>query len=145
MIKLHCDNHRVELAVNEAIARTEFSEVDDIYHSTFLLKNSVKIKSKLSLLHTSWIFNTTDFQRWQVLVVFWSLESRIKMSVRYLTCYEIIAFENVITDSKTRQETTAKVQGLLKKLNSCYFVSWNMFIFGKGGHTPFSRSTPPPF
>ena len=45
------------------------------------------------------------------------------MSVRYLTCYEIIAFENVITDSKTLQETTAKVQSLLKKLNSYYFMS----------------------
>ena len=48
MIKIHCVNHRVELAIKEAIAETEFSKVDDFYYSTtFLLKNSGKIKSEI--------------------------------------------------------------------------------------------------
>ena len=47
MIKIHCVNHRVELAIKEAIAETEFSKVDDFYYpTTFLLKNSGKIKSE---------------------------------------------------------------------------------------------------
>ena len=41
IIKIHCVNHRVELAIKEAITKTEFSKVDDFYHSTtFLLKHS---------------------------------------------------------------------------------------------------------
>ena len=32
MIKIHCVNHRVELAIKEAIAETEFSKVDDFYY-----------------------------------------------------------------------------------------------------------------
>ena len=47
LIKIHCINHCVELAIKEGIAETEFSKVDDFYYSTtFLLKNSGKIKSK---------------------------------------------------------------------------------------------------
>ena len=34
-----------------------------------------------------------------------------------------LAFENIIADPKTRQETKAKVKGLLKKLNSYRFMS----------------------
>ena len=46
MIKIHCVNHCVELAIKEAIAETEFSKVDDFYYSTtFLLKNSGKIQN----------------------------------------------------------------------------------------------------
>ena len=46
MIKIHCVNHRVELAIKEAMAETEFSKVDDFYYSiTFLLKNSGKIQN----------------------------------------------------------------------------------------------------
>ena len=45
---IHCVNHRVELPIKEALAETEFSKVDDFYYSTtFLLKNSGKIKSKI--------------------------------------------------------------------------------------------------
>ena len=145
MIKLHCDNHPIELAVNEAIAKTEFSKVDDIYYSTFLLKNSLKIKSTLSLLHTSWIFNTTDFQRWQVLVVFWSLESRIKMCQisDLLWNYSIWKRHNWLENSAGNNSKGAR---FVKETEFIlFYVSWNMFIVGKGGHTPFSRSTPRPF
>ena len=34
-----------------------------------------------------------------------------------------LAFENIIADPKTRQETKTKVKGLLKKLNSYRFMS----------------------
>ena len=35
----------------------------------------------------------------------------------------ILAFENIIADPNTRQETKTKVKGLLKKLNSHHFMS----------------------
>ena len=34
-----------------------------------------------------------------------------------------LAFENIITDPKTRQETKAKVKGLKKKLNLYSYMS----------------------
>ena len=48
MIKIHCVNHHVELVIKEVIAETEFSKVDDFhYPTTFLLKNSGKIKPEI--------------------------------------------------------------------------------------------------
>ena len=45
LVKIHCANHRVELAVKEAIINSKFKTVDDTYILIFgLLKNSRKIK-----------------------------------------------------------------------------------------------------
>ena len=45
LVKIHCANHRVELAVKEAIINFKFTAVDDAYMIIFgLLKNSRKIK-----------------------------------------------------------------------------------------------------
>ena len=45
LVKIHCANHRVELAVKEAIINSKFKTVDDTYILIFgLLKNSGKIK-----------------------------------------------------------------------------------------------------
>ena len=43
LIKFHCVNHRVELAVKDAIKTSEFKDVDKLYIEIFnLLKNSVR-------------------------------------------------------------------------------------------------------
>ena len=48
LVKIHCIIHRVELAVKDAIKLTDFTQVDDFYYgTTFLLKNSGKIKSEI--------------------------------------------------------------------------------------------------
>ena len=45
LVKIYCANHRVELAVKEAIIDSKFKTVDDTYMIIFgLLKNSGKIK-----------------------------------------------------------------------------------------------------
>ena len=47
MTRIYCVNHRIELAITEATAEAEFPRVGDFYYSTtFLLKNSGKIKSE---------------------------------------------------------------------------------------------------
>ena len=49
-----------------------------------------------------------------------------------------LAFENIIADPNTRQETKAKVKDLLKKLNSYRFVFCNMFLgHSRNCHTNF--------
>ena len=45
LVKTHCANHLLELAVKEAIIHCKFKTVDDTYMIIFgLLKNSGKIK-----------------------------------------------------------------------------------------------------
>ena len=48
LIKIHCANHRVELAVKDAFKQSPFQQIDDLYISIFyLLRNSGKIKSEI--------------------------------------------------------------------------------------------------
>ena len=48
LVKIHCANHRVELAVKEAIINSKFKTVDNTYIIIFgLLKNSGKIKGTI--------------------------------------------------------------------------------------------------
>ena len=50
LVKIHCINHRVELAVKDAISNTVFCEVDQFYLNNFsLLRDSGKIKSEVKI------------------------------------------------------------------------------------------------
>ena len=44
LLKIHCANHRIELAVKAAFKDTKFAQVDEFYQANFnILKNSVKL------------------------------------------------------------------------------------------------------
>ena len=123
MIKIHCVNHRVELAVKETVAEREFSKVDDFYYSTtFLLKNSGKIKSEIkSAAHA---LNIQHYQLPKLTGTRFVGHRRAAFKCLLDTWPAMkLAFENIIADPKTRQETKAKVKGLLKKLNLYRFMS----------------------
>lgn len=48
LIKMHCTNHHIELAVTDAFKNSDFTTVDDFYIDIHLfLKNSGKIKSEI--------------------------------------------------------------------------------------------------
>ena len=48
LIRMHCTNHRIELAVKGALDKTTFNECDTLYIGNFaLLKNSGKIKGEI--------------------------------------------------------------------------------------------------
>ena len=48
LVKIHCANHRIELAVKDAFKTSVFTEVDTCYTSLYsLLKNSGKIKGEV--------------------------------------------------------------------------------------------------
>ena len=123
MIKIHCVNHRVELAIKEAIAETEFSKVDDFYYSTtFLLKNSGKIKSEIkSAAHA---LNIQHYQLPKLTGTRFVGHRRAAFKCLLDTWPAMkLAFENIIADPNTRKETKTKVKGLLKKLNLYRFMS----------------------
>ena len=50
LIKIHCSNHRIELAVKDAIKESDFGVVDQFYINTYnLWENSGKIKTEVKL------------------------------------------------------------------------------------------------
>ena len=122
MIKIHCGNHRIELAIKKAIAETEFSKVDDFYYSaTFLPKNSGKIKSEIK--SAAYALNIQHYQLSKVTGTRFVGHRRAAFKCLLDTWPAIkLAFEN-IADPKTRQERKTKVKGLLKKLNLYCFMS----------------------
>ena len=110
MIKIHCVNHRVELAIKEAIAETEFSKVDDFYYSTtFLLKNSGKIKSEIkSAAHA---LNIQHYQLPKLTGTRFVGHRRAAFKCLLDTWPAMkLAFENIIADPKNRQETKTEVK-----------------------------------
>ena len=110
MIKINCVNHRVELAVKEAIADTEFSKVDDFYYSTtFLLKNSGKIKSEIkSAAHA---LNIQHCQLPKLTGTRFVCHWRAAFKCLLDTWPAMkLAFENIIADPKNRQETKTEVK-----------------------------------
>ena len=49
-VQIHCINHRVELAIKDALKETKFKDIDNFYQSNFnVLTNSGKIKSGLRI------------------------------------------------------------------------------------------------
>ena len=50
LVQIHCINHRIELAIKDALKETKFKYIDDFYQSNFkLLTNSGKFKSELRI------------------------------------------------------------------------------------------------
>ena len=50
LVQIHCINHRVKLAIKDALKETKFKDIDKFYQSNFnLLTNSGKIKSELRI------------------------------------------------------------------------------------------------
>ena len=52
LVKIHCANHRVELAVKDVFNDSSFThEIDPLYLSIYnIMKHSGKLKTKLSVL-----------------------------------------------------------------------------------------------
>ena len=87
-----------------------------------LLKNSGKIKSKIKSAAEA--LNIQHYQLQKLTGTRFVGHRRAAFKCLLDTWPAMkLAFENIITDPKTRQETKAKVKGLLKKLNLYHFMS----------------------
>ena len=118
LIKIHCANHRIELAIKDAFKDSIFTEVDNTYITLYnLLKNSGKIKSEvksaaeaLNIEHyTLPKLTGTRFVGHRVT----AYKVMLDMWPALLT-----ALQNVEADGKTKSDVRAKVSGLAKKLKS---------------------------
>ena len=122
LIKIHCANHRIELAVKDAIKETDFCQADEFYIGTYnLLKNSGKIKSEIKAATQA-----LNIQHYTLTKLTGTrfVGHRRTAYTRLLSLWPAItlAYENVVADHKTKAEVRAKVIGYLKKLKSYSFL-----------------------
>ena len=123
LVKIHCINHRVELAVKDALVDSVFKEIDSFYLTNFyLMRGSGKIKSEvekacgvLKIQHyTLPKMSGTRF-----------VGHRRRALTNLLSTWPafIMAYENVEADRKTQPQTKAKIQGLLKNFKSYRYIT----------------------
>ena len=108
LIKIHCTNHRIELAVKDAIKNTNFVDVDHFYIGNFnLLKNSGKIKSEIRAATEA--LNIQHYTLSKLTGTRFVGHRRTAYQ-RLLTLWPAIttAYENVVADDATTAETRAK-------------------------------------
>ena len=117
LLKIHCSEHKIELAVKSSFQDTVFSGVDEFYQANFnLLKHSGKIsglvKNAASSLNIQYYklskITGTRFVGHRVN----GLKKLLAMWPAFLT-----AFENAAVDQGNNM-TKAKVEGLLAKFRS---------------------------
>lgn len=118
LVSIHCINHRVELAVKDALTETRFKEIDEFYQSNFnLLKNSGKIKSEIKMASEAQAIQHYTLPKMSGTRFIGHRRKALRVLLDLWPSF-IMAYENVISDEKTIPETRAKVIGLLKKFKN---------------------------
>ena len=108
LIKIHCTNHRVELAVKDAVKNTRFTEIDDFYITNYyLLRNSGKIKSEIRAAAN--VLNI-QFYTMSKLTGTRFVGHRRTAFRRILDMWPAItlAYENIVADNKTSATTKSE-------------------------------------
>eukprot|EP00112_Aurelia_sp_Birch-Aquarium-sp1_P000486 Seg10468.1 transcript_id=Seg10468.1/GoldUCD/mRNA.D3Y31 product="Zinc finger protein 862" protein_id=Seg10468.1/GoldUCD/D3Y31 len=124
LVTIHCVNHRLELALKDAVKRVaEFDEVDRFYLNVWtLLRNSGKLKSEIKKASQS--LNITHYSMPKIHGTRFLSHRRRGLSKLLHNWPAIIAaFENALaTNQGYRPETRSKLIGFLKKLKSHPFL-----------------------
>ena len=114
LLKIHCVNHRVELMKDSV-----FKQVDEFYQSNFnLLKNSGKITSEVRAAAESL---SIHFNKFPKITGTRFIGHRVKALTVLLDSWPafIVAYENALASTSTKEDTKAKIRGLLKNFR-CY-------------------------
>ena len=117
LVQIHCVNHRIELAVKDAM-NGEFDAVESLYMGIFnLFKNSGAIKSDVKKAAEA--LDISFFTLTKITGTRFVSHRRRSFS-RFLDMWPAIikAFENTLVIRRHKPETRAKIQGFLKKLNN---------------------------
>ena len=129
LVRIHCVNHRIELAVKDAFTKVNnFNEIDEFYQNNFnLLKNSGKIRAEVIAAG-----NVLGIQHYTLAKITGTrfVGHRRNAFTALLNDWPLfaVAYENVVSDPKTKSETKAKVSGLLKKFHSLQIFGPNLCV-----------------
>ena len=118
LVKIHCINHRVELAAKKAFLESPFKDIDRFcLNNYYLLRDSGKIKSEVK--KAAYVLGIQSYTLPKMTGTRFighrrkAFEVLLKMWPAFLTAYE-----NVVADPKTNPDTKSKVQGLLNNFRS---------------------------
>ena len=117
LLKIHCSNHRIELAVKSAFKDSKFEELDEFYQANFsILKNSGKLKSMVRQAASALGIQFYELSRLTgtrfVGHRFEAFQRLLNMWPAFLTAYG-----NCLNDQSCAK-IKPKVQGLLNKFRS---------------------------
>ena len=124
LVKIHCINHCVELAVKDAFKDSKFKEIDDFYQANHsLLKASGKIKNEVENAATALGIQAYALTKLKGTRF---IGHRFGAYTRLLDMWPAFdtAYENVVSDKRTKEETKAKVRGLLSKFRNYRFLAY---------------------
>ena len=121
LLKIHCSNHRTELAIKTVFEESIFKEVEDLYVGIFYFhKNSGKVLNEVKEA-----CKALGIQYYKLKKIHGTrfVQHRRRALKRLLDIWPgiVTAYENIESDRKTKGETRAKVKGYLKKLRSYKF------------------------
>ena len=123
MVQIHCIDHRVKLAIKDALKETKFKVIDDFYQSNFnLLTNSGKIKSELRITSEAQGIQHYTVPKMSGIRFIGHRRRAFKTLLNVWPSF-IMAYENVISDENTQSETRTKVTGLLKKSKNYNYIT----------------------
>lgn len=122
LIKIHCSNHRIELAIKDSFKQSIFLEVDNAYSALYkLCKNSGKIKTEIKKAAEA--LNVEDYTLPNLRGTRF-IGHRITAYKALLNMWPavITALQNVEAEQSTKSDVRSKVKGLLKKFCSLDFL-----------------------
>ena len=116
LLKIHCSNHRTELAIKTVFEESIFKEVEDLHVGIFYFhKNSGKVLNKVKEA-----CKALGIQYYELKKIHGTqfVQHRRRALKRLLHIWSgiVTAYENIESDRKTKGETRAKVKGYLKKI-----------------------------
>ena len=118
IIKFHCANHKIELAVKDILKDSAFSEVDKQYLAIFnLMKNVGAVKSDMKSAAKA--LDTSCYTLPKITGTRFG-SHRKKAYTHLLNMWPalITVFQNTLAYCKIKAETKAKISGLLKVLQN---------------------------
>lgn len=122
LVKIHCVNHRTELAVKDAFKDSVFKTVDSFYIGVFyLLKNSGAIKSDIKGAAESLGISFYTLPK-MTGTRFVSHRKKALTHLLHMWPAIIAALDNTLVARQHKAETKAKIQGFLKQLRSYAFL-----------------------
>ena len=118
LTRIHCVNHRIELAVKDSLLQTSFNDVEKLYMGIFnLLKNSGAIKSDVK--QSAEALDISGFTVTKITGTIF-VSHRRRAFERFLNMWPALiqAFQNTLATRKHKGETKAKIAGFIKNLRS---------------------------
>lgn len=121
LLKIHCTNHRVELAVKKAFQDSKFRAVDTFSQENFNLKNSGKVSG---IVKASASALGIQYQKMSKITGTRFIGHRASAFKKLLDMWPAFTegYENIIANASS-QASKAKVEGLLKKFQSFKFLT----------------------